>query len=160
LEQLETDLELATVRPEIDHVRHALAQAGYIRTKKARGSKTTPGQPLSLESPDGLTILVGRNSRQNDQVTFRQGKSDDWWFHARGVPGAHVLVRGTAQDLPPDTIRRAAELAAFFSPLRNEGAVLVDYTQRRHVRRIPRAAPGLVTYSQEKTIRVVPQGFT
>jgi predicted ribosome quality control (RQC) complex YloA/Tae2 family protein len=158
LEQLETDLQLAASRPEIDEVRKALAQAGYVRAKKAKGSKTTPSRPLSLDSPDGLTILVGRNSRQNDQVTFRQGKSEDWWFHARGVPGAHVLVRGVAHELPPDTIRRAAELAAFFSPLRNETDALVDYTQRRHVRRIPRAAPGLVTYSQEKTIRVTPKG--
>jgi predicted ribosome quality control (RQC) complex YloA/Tae2 family protein len=158
LEQLESDLTLASTRPEIDRVRGALVEAGYVRAKKAKGSKVTPGKPLSVESPDGLTILVGRNSRQNDQVTFRQGKSSDSWFHARGVPGAHVLVRGAEQPPPQATIQRAAELAAYYSPLRNETDVLVDYTQRRYVRRIPRAAPGLVTYSKEKTIRVAPRG--
>ncbi len=103
-------------------------------------------------------ILVGRNSRQNDDVTFRHAKSDDWWFHARGVPGAHVIVRSAGQPLPEATIRRAAELAAFFSGLRDDAFVVVDYTLRRHVRRIPGAAPGLVTYVQEKTIRVSPSG--
>jgi predicted ribosome quality control (RQC) complex YloA/Tae2 family protein len=158
LEQLETDLALAATRPEIDRVRDSLVEAGYVRSKRAKGSKVTAGKPLSVDSPDGLTILVGRNSRQNDQVTFRQGKSDDWWFHARGVPGAHVLVRSAGQPPPLTTVRRAAELAAYYSPLRSENNVLVDYTQRRYVRRIPRAAPGLVTYSQEKTIRVGPRG--
>jgi predicted ribosome quality control (RQC) complex YloA/Tae2 family protein len=100
---------------------------------------------------------VGRNSRQNDEVTFRRAKGDDWWFHARGVPAAHVIVRSIGQSLPPDTIQRAAELAAHFSQLRNEAHVDVDYTLRRHVRRIPGAAPGLVTYSQEQTIRVTPR---
>jgi predicted ribosome quality control (RQC) complex YloA/Tae2 family protein len=158
LEQLETDLELAGSRPEIDEVRAALVEAGHVRTKKGRMPGTARSKPLSLTSPDGFTILVGRNSRQNDVVTFRRAQGDDWWFHARGVPGAHVVVRSRGQSLPPDTIRRAAELAAYYSRFRDESDVLVDYTRRRHVRRIPGAAPGLVTYSQEKTIRTAPQG--
>jgi predicted ribosome quality control (RQC) complex YloA/Tae2 family protein len=156
LEQLETDLELATSRPEIDAVRGALVEAGYLKAKK-RLAKTAPRKPLSLTSPDGFTILVGRNSRQNDQVTFRRAKGDDWWFHARGVPGAHVIVRAEGQTLPPDTIQQAAEAAAYFSRLRNEPDVPVDYTRRRHVRRIPGAQPGLVTYTGEQSIRVVPR---
>jgi predicted ribosome quality control (RQC) complex YloA/Tae2 family protein len=159
LEQLETDLALASDRPEIDAVRAALVEAGYVRTKKRPSSAPRPSRPFSLTSPDGFTILVGRNSRQNDEVTFRRAKGDDWWFHARGVPAAHVIVRSEGQRLPPDTIRRAAELAAHFSRLRDETDVAVDYTQRRHVRRIPGAAPGLVTYSQEQTIRVAPCGL-
>jgi predicted ribosome quality control (RQC) complex YloA/Tae2 family protein len=156
LEQLDTDLVLAGSRPEIDEVRAALVQAGHMRGKRSRSSIGTPSKPLSLTSPDGLPIWVGRNSRQNDQVTFRRAKSDDWWFHARGVPGAHVIVRSAGQPLPEATIRQAAELAAFYSQLRDEIDVAVDYTQRRYVRRIPGAAPGLVTYSQEQTLRVHP----
>jgi predicted ribosome quality control (RQC) complex YloA/Tae2 family protein len=157
LEQLETDLELASSRPEIDEVRAALAKAGYLTAKK-RLAKAAPSRPLSVTSPDGFAILVGRNSRQNDQVTFRRAKGDDWWFHARGVPGAHVIVRSQGRELPPDTVRRAAELAAYFSRLRGESRVAVDYTQRRYVRRVPGAAPGLVTYGQERTVRVAPLG--
>jgi predicted ribosome quality control (RQC) complex YloA/Tae2 family protein len=158
LEQVETDLKLAASRPEIDEVWAALIEAGHLRAKKGKGRRAARSQPISVTSPDGYTILVDRNSRQNDEVTFRRAKSDDWWFHARGVPGAHVIVRSQGGPLPPDTLRRAAQLAAYYSQKRTEADVLVDYTQRRHVRRIPRAAPGLVTYSQEKTVRVVPTG--
>jgi len=159
LEQLETDLELAASRPEIDAVRDALVEAGYLRPGNKKVGRAAPGGPLAVTSPDGLTILVGRNSRQNDEVTFRRAEGDDWWFHAHGVPGAHVVVRAGNRDLPPATIQRAAELAAYFSGLRGEAQAQVDYTRRRHVRRIPGAAPGLVTYSREETIRVAPRGL-
>jgi predicted ribosome quality control (RQC) complex YloA/Tae2 family protein len=158
LEQLATDLELAASRPEIDEVRAALMEAGYMKPKRGKRIKPGRSQPLSLTSPDGLPILVGRNSRQNDKVTFRQARGGDWWFHARGVPGSHVIVRSGGDSLPPDTIQRAAELAAYFSKSRNEADVLVDYTQRRYVRRIRGAAPGLVTYTREQGIRVRPRG--
>ena len=159
LEQLETDLDLAPSRPEIDAVREALVEAGYLRSGKRKVAKAPHSGPLSVISPDGLTILVGRNSRQNDEVTFRRAEGDDWWFHAHDVPGAHVVVRAGRSDLPPATIRRAAELAAHFSRLRGEAQAQVDYTRRRHVRRIPGAAPGLVTYSRQETIRVAPRGL-
>jgi len=158
LEQLETDLDLAASRPEVDEVRQALVEAGHVRVKRMRDRKAPGSEPLSFPSPDGLTILVGRNSRQNDDLTFRRASSTDWWFHARGVPGSHVIVRGGGEELPRATVRRAAELAAYYSRARRDASVVVDYTQRRHVRRIPRAAPGLVNYSQERTIRVTPLG--
>ena len=156
LEQLETDLQLAASRPEIEEVRVALVEAGHMRPR-GRRAKRPPSQPLSLTSADGLPILAGRNSRQNDEVTFRRAGSDDWWFHARGVPGAHVIVRAGEGELPPATLRQAAELAAYFSRLRDEASVSVDYTRRRYVRRIRGAAPGLVTYTREKSIRVAPR---
>ena len=158
VEQLETDLDLAASRPEIDEVRAAMVEAGYLKPKRDKLPKAARSQPLSLRSAEGWLILVGRNSRQNDKVSFRLAKGEDWWFHARGVSGAHVIVQAEGQPLPADTIRQAAELAAYFSRSRGEADVAVDYTRRRHVRRIPGAAPGLVTYSQEQTIRVVPRG--
>jgi len=159
LEQLETDLDLAASRPGIDAVGEALVEADYVRLGKKRAVKAAHAGLLSVTSPDGFTILVGRNSRQNDEVTFRRAEGDDWWFHAHGVPGAHVIVRAGNRDLPPATIQRAAELAAYFSRLRGEAQARVDYTRRRYVRRIPGAAPGLVTYSREQTIRVAPRGL-
>ena len=159
LEQLETDLALAASRPEVQEVREALVEGGHLPARKQRRRAPLPrSKPLALVSPDGLPILVGRNSRQNDRVTFRQAKSDDLWFHAQGVPGSHVIVRTTGQETPPSTIRRAAELAAYFSSLREEIDVTVVYTERRHVRRVPGAAPGLVTYRHEGTVRVTPRG--
>jgi predicted ribosome quality control (RQC) complex YloA/Tae2 family protein len=158
LEQIETDLDLAANRPEIEEVRGVLVEAGYLRRKGGKRAKGPQSRPLSLTSPDGLAILVGRNSRQNDEVTFQRARGDDWWFHARGVPGAHVIVRARGQSLPPDTIQYAAELAAYYSRSRGEADVAVDYTRRRRVRRIRGAAPGLVSYAGEKTVRVIPRG--
>lgn len=159
LEQLETDLALATNRPEVQEVRDALRERGHLPSKKTRRRAPLPrSEPLGLALPDGLAVLVGRNSRQNDLVTFRLANSDDLWFHAQGVPGAHVIVRSGGQEVPAATVRRAAELAAYFSPLRDEADVVVAYTERRHVRRVPGAAPGLVTYRHEGTVRVTPRG--
>jgi len=158
LEQIETDLDLAANRPEIEEVRAVLVEAGYLRRNRGKRAKGPRSRPLSLTSPDGLSILVGRNSRQNDEVTFQRAKGDDWWFHARGVPGAHVIVRAQGQPIPPDTIRCAAEVAAYYSRSRGEADVAVDYTRRRQVRRIRGAAPGLVAYAGEQTVRVTPRG--
>lgn len=156
LEQIETDLDLAASRPEIEEVRAMLVEAGHLKAKQDKRTKAPRSRPLSLPSPDGLLILVGRNSRQNDEVTFRRAKGDDWWFHARGVPGAHVIVQAQGQSLPADTIRYAAELAAYYSRSREEREVAVDYVRRRKVRRIRGAAPGLVSYAGEQTVRVTP----
>ncbi len=158
LEQLRADLQIASNRSEIDAVRAALTEAGYLRAKAGKRHKAKPSKPVSVTSTDGFTILAGRNSRQNDRVTFRQAKGHDWWFHVRGFPGAHVIVRSGGDELPPGTIQRAAQLAAYLSPLRGEESVAVDYTQRRHVRRLRGAAPGLVTYTHEQTIQVTPRG--
>jgi predicted ribosome quality control (RQC) complex YloA/Tae2 family protein len=157
LDQLEADLELASTQPEIQEVRLALSEAGYLKGEGQR-RKPARSQPLTLRSPDGLTILVGKNSRQNEEVTFRRASSDDLWLHARGVPGAHIIVKSGGQEVPEATLRQAAGLAAYYSQARQATRAAVDYTQRRHVRRIKGARPGLVTYDHEQTIYVEPQG--
>jgi predicted ribosome quality control (RQC) complex YloA/Tae2 family protein len=155
LDQLETDLELASNRPEIDEVRSALIEAGYAPRK--RRAQIQRGQPLRLTSPDGLPILVGRSARQNHEVTFRQAVPDDLWLHAVDVPGAHVIVESGGQEVPRATLQRAAGLAAYYSAARGEGRVLVAYTARRYVRQIRGAGPGMVTYRNERTIAVPPR---
>ncbi len=157
LDQLETDLDLAASEQGIREVQAALIEAGYIRGARER-ARAGRSQPLKLTSPDGLTVLVGRNSRQNDEVTFRRALPGDLWLHARGVPGAHVVVRTGGRPVPETTLQWAAALAAHYSRARDEGMVDVDYTERRHVRRLKGAGPGLVTYSHERTLRVRPAG--
>jgi predicted ribosome quality control (RQC) complex YloA/Tae2 family protein len=165
LDQLATDLNLAANRPEIEEVRVALQDAGHLRARQGARARTPAprARPLRVESSAGWLIWVGRSSRQNDELTFKRARSDDWWLHARGVPGAHVIVRGEGQarageELPPATLQRAAELAAYYSQARDEASVPVDVTRRRYVRRISGAAPGLVTYTHEQTLRVAPRG--
>ena len=104
----------------------------------------------------GMEVLVGQSRRGNDQVTFREARPHDLWLHARGVPGAHVVIRASGPSVPDHVLQAAAALAARASAARHAATVAVDYTQRRHVRRIKGAPPGLVTYRQERTIHVAP----
>ena len=156
LDQLETDLDLAANWPEIREVEACLAEAGYIREKRRR-RKVGRSQPLAVNSQDGLLILVGKNSRQNEEVTFRRAAPRDLWLHVRGAPGAHVIIKTGGREVPEATLRQAAQLAAYYSQVRGSARVAVAYTERRYVHRIKGAGPGLVTYTQEKTIRVVPR---
>jgi predicted ribosome quality control (RQC) complex YloA/Tae2 family protein len=115
---------------------------------------TTPGKATSR---DGFTLLYGRSARQNDALTFGLARPDDLWLHARGVPGSHVVIRATGRPIPESTVAEAARLAARHSKARADSAVDVIVTEKRHVRRIPGAPPGLVTVSNERVLRVRPQ---
>lgn len=154
LAQLGVDLAMATTRPEIDEVAAALAEAGYIRERAVRHSRRPAPKPLSLRSPDGWTVLVGRNSRQNEAVTFKMAAPDDVWLHVRGQPGAHVIIRCGGRAVPDATLEFAARLAAYHSAARGDRAVQVDWTLRKHVRRLPGGRPGMVRYSHEESILV------
>lgn len=158
LDQLENDLDLASDRPEIEEVRSALVEAGYLKAsrRKAHPTMRTDG-PRRVISVDGFEILVGRNSRQNEAVTFGRAAPDDLWLHARGVPGAHVIVKASGGTVPESTVRQAAALAAYYSRGRESAQVAVDVAQRRHVRRIKGGRPGMVTYRGERTINVAPR---
>lgn len=156
LSQLEIDLDLATNWPEIGEVQDALQANGYWRgTKTARpgGEKSAP---LKVATEEGFVVWVGRNSRQNDTVTFDWGGPEDLWLHARGVPGAHVIIKSSGVPVPEHVIRRAASIAAYYSRARTETRALVDVTQRKYVRKIKGGRPGMVTYRNESTVDVVP----
>ena len=157
VDQLGYDLAQAANQPEIAAVRAALVGAGLLpagkRAQPADG--TRPAGPLRLTSPTGFEMLVGRNARQNEQVTFKLASGEDLWLHARGVPGAHVVVK-TAGRLPDEaTVDLAARLAAYHSGARNETRVDVIVTTRRHVHRAPGGRIGQVTVGEEM-VRTVP----
>ena len=157
LEELEWLLESARDLEELKIMERELEAEGLVKERKGR---KRPGEPVVLpyrvfRSTLGSTILVGRHPRGNEEVTFHQAGRRDLWFHVRGYPGAHVVLRNPRPD--PREVQEAAALAAYFSKARQAPAVDVDYTQRRHVRKIPGSAPGLVTYRDFSTIRVEPQ---
>jgi predicted ribosome quality control (RQC) complex YloA/Tae2 family protein len=155
LEQLRAEAQMAENRPQLDAVETALEEAG-LAPRRPRPKRVARGsQPLRIEAEDGTLILVGRNSRENDEVTFRLGGPDDIWLHAHGVPGAHVVIKSGGADVAPETFRLAGQLAAYYATSRDNARVQVDYTQRRHVRHIKGAHPGMVTYTHEET-KVVP----
>lgn len=156
LAQLAVDLELASNWNEIDEVLQALqgrGLAGEIRRRAGGGARSGP---LRLVK-DGYILWVGRNSRQNDLVTFKHGRPDDWWLHARGVPGAHVVLRNDGRRIPESLLEAAAAIAAYYSAGRGEARVLVDRTRCKYVKKIRGGGPGMVTYRNEETISVAPR---
>jgi predicted ribosome quality control (RQC) complex YloA/Tae2 family protein len=126
---------------------------------KKPGGKGIPegGAPLRRQSADGFALLVGKNSRQNEEVTFHQASGGDLWLHARGVPGAHVIVKSGGRPVPETTLRAAAALAAYYSQSRAAGSVPVDYTEQRYVRHLKGGGPGMVIYERERTLHVAPE---
>ncbi len=157
LEQLEQDLTMAEDRPEIDTVGEALAEAGYYKPKRKRKrQKSATKGYLRLVAPDGAKVWVGKNAFQNAHITFNRASPDDLWLHARGIPGAHVILP-TAEGLPSEEdVFWAASIAAYYSRARQDTGVEVDVTVKKYVRAIKGAAPGLVTYRNESTLRVAP----
>ncbi len=154
LDQLQTDLALAESRPDIDAVHEALVDAGFIPQERRR-RPSGRSQPIRLDI-DGFTVLVGRNARQNDLVTFKRGAANDLWLHARGIPGAHVVIKAGGREVPEPVIQRAAQLAAYHSSARDDSQVAVDVTEVRRVRRIKGGGPGQVVYTHARTLYVRP----
>ncbi len=158
LSQLDTDLELATNWPEIDEVQQALQSKGYWQGKATKrmagGGKSAP---LRVVTGNDFVIWVGRNSRQNEAVTFDKGRDMDLWLHARDVPGAHVVVKFDGRQIPEKVIEQAASLAAYYSARRGEGSVTVDVTRCKYVKKIKGGGPGMVTYRNEETRLVAPR---
>jgi predicted ribosome quality control (RQC) complex YloA/Tae2 family protein len=127
---------------------------GTLRKVQRSGDQKS-GPFRRFVSTDGLPIFVGRNARENDELTFGLAKSDDLWLHARGTPGSHVVVRlGKGNDPPPETIRDAATLALLYSDLKKSGRGDVIYTRRKWVKKAKGQAAGSVIVTQEKSIRV------
>jgi predicted ribosome quality control (RQC) complex YloA/Tae2 family protein len=154
--QLQSDLTLAENQPEIASVREELRGAGYLRVRPKRHQRTAPdrSQPMRFLAPDGFTILVGRNARQNEIVTFGEANVEDLWLHIRDLPGAHVVIRNGGQAVSAETLEAAARLAAYFSSQRGERAVPVAVTQRRFVTRMAGGRPGQVHFRNEETLTV------
>ena len=182
VEQLLADLMLADTPAEVALVKAEVQSAGYIRGAQTSKSATTGarkqshkfkggkqhktkpvppggGVPLHIQSHDGFTILIGKNSRQNEEVTFHQASANDIWLHVRGVPGAHVIVKAGGRDIPRSTLEQAAGLAAYYSQARGSTSVAVDYTLQRHVRHMKGGGPGMVIYERERTLYAEPGAF-
>lgn len=155
-EQMLNDLGLAENRAEIDAVVLAAREVGLLKsqTKKTRANTVAKSEPRAFESMDGLTILVGKNARQNEEITFGRAKPDDLWLHARNVAGAHVVIIGAGRTVPEATIKQAAQLAAQHSQARGVSRVDVIVTERKNVRRVPRGKPGMVTVRNERVVTV------
>jgi len=154
LESVESQLLLATPL-EIPIVKEELQAEGFFKKQNKRKNKREkPSQPTRFKASDGTELLVGRNNLQNDRLTLKIAKKTDLWLHAKNIPGSHVIIRN---DLPSEeTLKEAANLAAYFSRYRHSANVPVDYVQVKKVKKPSGAKPGFVIYTGQKTVYVTP----
>ena len=147
------ELNRAQTDAELEEIRQELQEQGYLR---AEGNRKRPRQgklsPMRFESTDGYPIYVGRNNRQNEELTFRLARKDDIWCHASKVHGSHVIISCGGATPPDDTITQAAQLAAYYSETGDGQNVPVDVTTVRQVKKIPGGKPGMVIYHTYRTV--------
>ncbi len=157
IEQLENDLATASNWLEIDDVIQILQTRGHWQGAPRQRIGGGRQGPLRIVSRDGYLIWFGRNSRQNEQVTFKTANPQDIWLHARDAPGAHLIIRNDGRRISEQLIAEAAAVAAWHSARRNDANVQVDYTRVKYVKAIKGAGPGMVTYRNETSLFVQPQ---
>ncbi|MGN1092718.1 MAG: NFACT family protein, partial [Monoglobaceae bacterium] len=159
LESVAEALENVENSAELDDIRAELEQEGYIKSANTKKKKNQiKSAPLRYMSSDGYEILVGRNNRQNDELTIRMAYSTDLWFHTKQIPGSHTIVRTKGEkDIPETTILEAAKLAAYHSKAKNSSQVPVDYTIIKNVKKPNGAKPGMVIYDSYNTLYVLPE---
>jgi len=147
------ELSRAQTDAELEEIKRELQDGGYLRAesgrKKVRQAKL---QPMRFESTDGYPIYVGRNNRQNDELTFKLARKDDIWCHASKVHGSHVIISCGGTQPPDDTITQAAQLAAYYSETTGGQNIPVDVTPVKQVKKIPNGKPGMVIYHTYKTV--------
>jgi len=125
---------------------------------KPQASSTSTSKFREFAVAGGMRVLVGKNAKQNDELTTRVAKKDDVWLHARGVPGSHVVLQaGGRKQIPKEAIEQAAEIAAYFSDARTQGLAPVSYALRKYVRKPKGADPGSVIMEREEVVMVVPR---
>ena len=147
------ELNRAQTDGELEAIRQELQEGSYIRPdagkKKMKQGKVPP---MRFESTDGYPIYVGRNNKQNEELTFRLARKDDIWCHASKVHGSHVIISCGGTTPPDDTITQAAQLAAYYSETSGGQNIPVDVTPVKQVKKIPNGKPGMVIYHTYKTV--------
>ncbi len=160
LESVALSLDQADNLDDLKEIRLELEDAGYLKRRdkapSKKDAKDTPSQPLHVVF-DTFDIFVGRNNRQNDQLTLKMSRGSDLWLHTKDIHGAHVIIRHQHNtDFPDHVVEKAALLAAWFSKGRNSAQVPVDVTYKKFVHKPNGARPGMVIYTDQRTVYVTP----
>ncbi len=158
LESVEEELKKAETEQDLSEIGDELFEQGYIRRPKdAKKKKKETQKPMEFETPDGFRVLVGKNNKQNDMLTLKLAKNSDMWFHTKDIHGSHVvLCYEYGREFTDDAILFAARLAAKYSKASESSQVPVDYTLVKFVKKPSGAAPGMVIYTDQRTVYVNP----
>ena len=157
LQSVLSELDRADSEAELDEIRQELQSGGYVKAdsgKKKMKQQKLP--PMRFESTNGFPIYVGRNNRQNDELTFRLARKDDIWLHAQKVHGSHVIIACAGQSVPDDTVTQAAQLAAYYAETKGGQNIAVDVTPVKQVKKPANGKPGMVIYHTYRTVYANP----
>ena len=147
LESISTALDIALDEADLVQLKEELIEYGYIRRKGPTGKKQKiTSHPFHYRSSEGFDIYVGKNNFQNEELSFKFASGNDWWFHAKGQPGSHVIVKTNGKELPDSVYEEAAALAAYYSKGRQAPKVEIDYTLKKNLRKPNGSKPGFVVY--------------
>ena len=155
MESVRLSLDLALTEDDLNAIKEELIESGYLRRHIDKNSKKKPQKlklkntPLHYLSSDGYHLYVGKNNLQNDELTFQFATGADWWFHAKGIPGSHVILKtnGVSTEALPDRVfEEAAALAAYYSKGRDGEKVEIDYVEKKQVKKPAGGKPGFVVY--------------
>ncbi len=154
-------LSLVSLESDINEIRLELIEEGYLKRGKLKhNERPAKTKPHHYVSSDGFDIYVGKNNKQNDDLTLKFAGNGDMWLHTKVIPGSHVIIKSGNAEIPPSTLQEAFMLAAFYSKGKNGSQVPVDYTPRKNVKKPNGAKPGFVIYDNYKTAYVTPdEGF-
>ena len=146
LESVSNALDIALSEDDLLQIKEELIEAGYVKRKFTKKKIKITNKPLHYISSDGFHMYVGKNNMQNEELTFHFAVGNDWWFHAKGGPGSHVIVKTNGEELPDRTFEEAGRLAAYYSKNRGNEKVEIDYIEKKHVKKPAKAKPGFVIY--------------
>ena len=146
LESISASLDIARREEDLSQIKEELTQTGYIRRKGNQKKPKFTSKPFHYLSSDGYHIYIGKNNLQNEELTFQFAAGNDWWFHAKGIPGSHVIVKSGSEEMPDRVFEEAGRLAAFYSRGRGQEKVEIDYTLKKNVKKPSGSKPGFVVY--------------
>lgn len=146
LASVSTSLDIALKEEDLVQIKEELIESGYIRRKGGSKKVKITSNPFHYISSDGFDIYVGKNNYQNEELTFKFATGNDWWFHAKGMPGSHVIVKTNGEEMTDRAYEEAGRLAAYYSQARGQEKVEIDYTQKKNVKKPNGSKPGFVVY--------------
>ncbi len=156
LESISASLDIAVSEDDLAQIKEELVQYGYIKKKHTGKKVKSKRKPFHYISSDGFHIYIGKNNFQNDELTFKFATGNDWWFHAKGMPGSHVIVKTNGEELPDRAFEEAGCLAAYYSKGRGNDKVEIDYLERKNVKKPKGGKPGFVVYYTNYSLVAAP----
>ncbi len=160
LESISSSLDIALAEDDLVEIKRELTEYGYIKkhgTDNKGKKQKVKSKPFHYISSDGFHMYVGKNNFQNEELTFKFAAGNDWWFHAKGMAGSHVIVKlGSAEEMPDRTFEEAGMLAGYYSKGKELDKVEIDYIQKKHIKKPNSSKPGFVIYHTNYSLTIQP----